>query len=785
MLKSFPLAPRPSSSFKKFLIYFFTVSAVLFVVISFIIYGIFLEDLPDYKSLATYEPPIVTRIYSSDGKLFAEYATEKRIFVPIESIPLPVIQAFLAVEDKNFYHHKGLDYLGIIRALFSNVQGHLWGKKSLAGGSTITQQVAKNFLLSNEKTLTRKIKEALLAFRIERNFSKNKILELYLNEIYLGNHAYGVASAAIQYFNKPLESLSIAEIAYLAALPKAPNFYNATKHPQAALYRRNWVIQRMLEENFITPPQALEATQTPLKYDIASPTDLIRADHCAELIRQHLYKNYGPDSLYKGGLTVKTTLNANLQAYARQSLREGLIAYDRQAGWRGPVAHIPLGDWKTSLNRIKIPLGVPFWTTAVVLQLTPTHAIIGLKNGNPGTISFENMKWARKYIAPQPPSKYPSVGYSPHSPADVLKVGDVIVVKHIEKSTYSLEQIPQVNGALIAMDPHTGRILAMEGGFSFARSQFNWVTQAKRQTGSAFKPFVYLAALQKGFAPNSLLQDEPIEVDMGPTLGIWKPGNITDKTFGTVTLRTAFEQSLNLAIVWLTMQMGLRPVQEIAQKFGIYDHVPPEMAIVLGSLETTLLKLTTAYAILANGGRPITPKFIDRIQDRYGHTLFRSAPPSPQQLWQEQAAPLPPPSEDTLVADPVAIYQTRSIMQGGVERGTAKSAQVPNHRVAGKTGTSNDYNDAWFIGMTPSLTVGVLVGFDQPKSLGRYQTGSRVAAPIFAAFMKKALKEIPNLPYPFPDNAKISWVDLKTGKPTYTSAPGAVLEVFKDIPPSA
>lgn len=764
---------------KKLLFYSLIICGFLALSITFA-YFYFLEDLPDYKSLEKYEPPIVTRLYASDGNMFAEYATEKRIFIPFKSIPTLIINAFLAVEDKNFYRHKGLDYMGIFRALLSNIRNHLTGKKSLAGGSTITQQVAKNFLLTNEKTLARKIKEALLAFRIERGFSKDKILELYLNEIYLGNHAYGIASAAWQYFNKPLNDLTVAEAAYLATLPKAPNFYSAKRHPEAALNRRNWVIQRMAEENFITEEQAQDAILAPLiEPRPEKKMELIRADHCAELVRQYLYENFGESSLYKGGLIVKTTLDSKLQQYAHESLQEALVGQDRKMGWRGPLTHIEIEEWQKELSQLKTNLPIPKWNIAVILQLSKKQAFIGIRGGDQGIIPLEKMKWARPYVPPNGTTKYPTVGPTPKSIEDVVKVGDVVVVKKLENNTYSLEQIPEINGALIAMDPYTGRVVAMEGGFSFARSQFNWVTQAHRQTGSAFKPFVYLAGLENGFTPNSILQDDPIEVDMGPSLGLWKPVNITEKTFGSVTLRTALEKSLNLATVWLGMQIGISPIQEIARKFGIYETVPQEMAIVLGSLETTLLKMTTAYAMLANGGHPITPKFIDRIQDRYGKTIYRSDAAWQQEKWAEHVQP-PYFSFDTpSIADPVAIYQILSILQGAVQRGASRNAKVPGHAVAGKTGTSNDYNDAWFVGTTPSLTVGILIGFDRPKSLGRYETGARVAAPIFASFMHKALKDTPNLPYPFPNNARLEWVDLQTGKRAPVNGENAILEVFQ------
>lgn len=743
--------------------YFFTL-CLLGILSALFLYFYFLEDLPNYKKLSQYEPPIITKIYAHNGDVLGDYAFERRIFTPISRIPKRLIDAFLAIEDKNFYAHEGLDYFGILRAVFSNIYSGLLGKKKLVGGSTITQQVAKNFLLSREKKFSRKIKEALLAIRIERNFSKEKILELYLNQIYLGHHAYGVTQAALAYFNKPLSELTITQCAYIASLAKGPNLYSLSRYPKAARARCNLIIQRMRVEGFISAQEEAAALSEPLVYTPPAAKEAAQTEFFSELVRRYLEKNYGEDALYKEGLEVYTTLDNRLQQYAHTSLKEGLIAYDRAAGWRGPLTHIPLTNWQETLQKNSSILGVPTWTIAVVLGVNHAEALIGLQSGKKAHIPFKHLRWARPYLPPKH-TPYPSVGKPPKTPHDVLKTGDVIAVKPETENVYSLQQVPEVNGGLVAIEPKTGRILALEGGFSFQKNQFNWVTQAERQTGSAFKPFVYLAALENGFSPTSIVQDEPIDVELGPNLGHWTPHNITKKTFGSVTLRTALEKSLNLATVWLGMQIGMEPIRTIAQKFKIYENPPHEMAIVLGSKETNLLQLTTAYAMLANGGTSIAPHFIDFIQDRQGKLLFKAADD------EEEA-------EKEHLASPVSVYQILSMLQGSMDRGAGRKVFPEGTNVGGKSGTSNNYYDTWFIGTSPHLTVGVLIGFDKPKSLGRFQTGSRVAGPVFAAFMRQALKHFPQSSYPVPPNTALKWVHPQTGQEANALTPQAILEVF-------
>jgi penicillin-binding protein 1A len=753
------------------------------------ILGIFVyfgKDLPDYTQLANYDPPVVTRIHAADGKLFGEYATERRVFIPIQSIPSHIIRTFLAAEDRNFYSHVGLDWMGLLRATIHNITSHLSGRKSTMGGSTITQQVAKNFLLTNEKTLTRKIKEAILSFRIERTFSKDKILELYLNEIYLGGGAYGVAAAALHYFNKSLDELTVAEAAYLAALPKAPNNYHPLRHPEAATARRNWVIARMLEEGIITKEEALGAKKQPITLKQRNKTEVVEASYFAEEVRRQLLNVYGDKILYEGGLSVRTTLDSRLQKIADAALRHGLIDYDQRHGWHGTITNIPIENWKENLSKINPPKGSKPWQLAVALRLDPDRIIIGIQDGTKGEISFESMKWARKYIRNSDgPS---SLGPVLKAPQDILKLGDVVLVQkelpsNPRSHTYMLEQMPIIEGALVAMDPHTGRVLAVSGGFSYERSEYNRATQAYRQAGSSFKTFVYLTALENGYTPASILLDAPFVFDMGGGRGLWKPQNIQrGKFFGLNTIRTCLERSFNLSVIRLAHTIGMKKIAETAKRFDIYDNLSLYLATVLGSQETTLLRLTTAYGMLVNGGKKIHPVFIDRIQDRQGKTLFKNdqrvCTECGVQPWSNQAAPEL--VDDRLqVVDPISAYQLVSILESTTKNGTGRKAAVPGQIVGGKSGTSNDQKDTWFLGFSSDLVVGVFVGFDNPQDLGRFQTGGSIAAPIFGDFMKQALAGKPSMPFRIPSNAKFVMINSKTGEKAKAGDPNVLLEVFK------
>jgi penicillin-binding protein 1A len=756
------------------------------------------RGLPDYEQLAKYEPPVVSRLYATDGRLFAEYATQKRVFVPIEAIPKRVIQTFLAAEDKNFYEHPGLDFYGIVRAAFVNLSKMGTNKRPM-GASTITQQVAKNLLLasvSTQASIERKIKEAILAFRIENVLNKDRILELYLNEIYLGSSSYGIAAAALNYFNKSLGELSIAEVAFLAALPKAPSRYNPATNYEAAKARRDWVISRMYEEMVISREEALAAREEPIQLKKPDPTRVVKAGFFAEDVRRHLIGKYGEAAVYQGGLTIRTTLDPRLQKIADWSLRKGLMTYDRNHGWRGAFQHVELKDensetWQAQLAAIPSPTGLGQWQIAIVTKLLETEAKIGLKTGEEGTIPLSELTWARKSL-PQIKAEVehlnvPKINLGPliQHPQDVLKVGDIIFVELLsgKKNTYSLQQIPAVNGALIAMDPHTGRVLAMAGGFSNESSQFNRASQALRQPGSAIKPFVYLAAMERGFSPATLVSDAPISIAMGRGLGIYSPKNMTTHHYGIIPLRVALQKSLNKTTIRLVHQyVGMKPVAKVIEKFGIIDHVPMQLAMALGAGETTLLRMITAYAMLANGGKRLEPTLIDRIQDRHGKTIYtadtRTCKSCKDVLWHGE----PPPAIEDLreqLADPRSIYQITSMLEGAVRAGTARKAQVLNKILAAKTGTSNDEKDAWTFAYTSDLVVGTYVGYDNPHSLGHMEGGARVALPLIVDFLGKALEGVPNKPFKMPTGMKLVRMNEMTGQTGRAGGSGVIYEALK------
>ncbi len=737
------------------------------------------RGLPDYQQLAHYEPPTVTRVHAGDGRLLVEYATEKRVFVPIGAIPRRVINAFLAAEDKNFYTHSGVDFLSIVRAAVTNLINIARDRRPV-GASTITQQVAKNFLLTNEVSIERKIKEAILAFRIERAFTKDRILELYLNEIYLGFGSYGVAAAALNYFDKPMDELTLAEVAYLAALPKAPNNYHPVRRPEAALARRNWVIERMLIEDFVTPQEASWARALPLNIRRRTATEFVSADYFTEEVRRQLIKKYGENGLYEGGLSVRTTLDPRLQGIAQEVLRAGIEAYDRRHGWRGPITSFEVGhDWAETLTAIKRPGRLGDWKMAVVLSVLETGAEVGFASGARGFIPMKGMAWARPW------KKGQRVGPKPKTPMEILAVGDVVPVVADQERTlgvYQLKQIPEIEGGIVAMDPHTGRVLAMVGGFDYAGSEFNRATQAKRQPGSAFKPFVYAAALEHGFTPASLVLDAPFVMDQGPGLPKWKPANYTKKFYGPSTLRLGIEKSRNLMTVRLAQFIGMEIVSDYARRFGIIDNMPEILSMSLGAGETTLMKLTTAYAMLVNGGKDIKPTLIDRIQDRRGRTVFRHDPrpcvDCRELRWLGQK---PPVIEDTrsAVIAPQTAYQVVSMLEGVVERGTGRRIRAVGKPLAGKTGTTNQALDTWFMGFSPDLAIGVYAGFDKPKSLGPREQGASVAAPIFRDFAARALEGQPAIPFRVPPGIRLVRVNANTGLPAAPWDKKVILEAFR------
>src|SRR5437016_4928696 len=586
------------------------------------------QSLPDYSQLQDYEPAVMTRVHAADGSLLAEYARERRLYIPVQAVPKLVINAFVAAEDKNFYEHGGIDFSGIARAGVLYVQQYGSGRRP-QGASTITQQVAKNFLLTNELSFARKIKEALLAMKIERAFSKEKILELYLNEIYLGMSAYGVAAASLLYFDKSVHELSIAEAAYLAALPKAPNNYHPFRQRERAVERRNYVIERMLEDRYITAQEAEKARKEPLKVT-QRPTGahIFAAEYFAEEVRRYINENYGEKKLYEGGLSVRTTLDPKLQVLARKQLIDGLVRFDETQGYRGAVTKLePTGEWGSKLAETKAFSDVAPWRLAVVLEATDQSARIGFqpareaggglsKERDTGILTLEGVKWAK-------PTWGAMKGKVPVKVSQVLETGDVIYVEPLagKDGQFKLRQIPEISGAIVAMDPQTGRVLAMVGGFSYDQSQFNRATQALRQPGSSFKPLVYAAALDNGYTPSTVVLDAPLEVDTGN--GTWKPENYEGKFYGPSTLRFGIERSRNVMTVRLAQDLGMPLIGEYAKRFGIYDNLPPYLSFALGAGETTLLRMVGAYAMFDNGGKKVQPSLIDRIQDRYGHTVYR------------------------------------------------------------------------------------------------------------------------------------------------------------------
>jgi penicillin-binding protein 1A len=750
--------------------------------------------LPDYQQLAHYEPPIMTRVQAGDGRLLAEYATERRVFVPIGAIPKRVINAFLSAEDKNFYSHHGVDPISMLRAALTDL-GRWHSNRRPVGASTITQQVAKNMLLSNELSIARKVKEILLATRIDEALSKDRILELYLNEIYLGAGAYGVAAAALTYFDKSLDELTLGEAAFLAGLPKAPNNYNPARFPQLAKARRDWVLDRMVEDGNATDRDIAQAKAEPVTMRRREEAEIVSGAYFAEEVRRELLAQYGENALYQGGLSVRTSLDARLQAAADKNLRDGLVAYDKsRGGWRGPVGHIdPGAGWPARLEVTALPAGAATagWQLAVVLHTENDGAAIGLKGGETGRIAFAQMRWAR------PLKDDMSLGPFPRGAADVAKPGDLVLTEPLPEETgkagaagaakpktgplYNLCQIPDVSGALVVLDPHTGRVLAMSGGFSFELSQFNRATQAKRQPGSAIKPFVYLTALENGFTPSTLVDDDPISLSQGPGLPPWTPSNYEHTFMGPIPLRVALEHSRNLATAHVAAAIGMEAIGETIEKFGIMDHMPRMYSMALGAGETTPLKLTAAYAMLDENGKRITPSLIDRVQDRNGKTIFRADQRVCEGCtgvdWNHQPVPTLPDNREQ-IADPVAAYQVVEMMEGVVQRGTGFAVRAVGKPIAGKTGTTSDWQDAWFVGFTPNLAAGVFVGYDDPVSLGSGEQAAVVAAPIFRDFMIAALKDAPATEFHTPPGLRMYRVSTATGLPAGGGEP-AIWEAYK------
>jgi penicillin-binding protein 1A len=749
----------------------------------------FSKDLPDYSQLQDYEPPVMTRVHASDGSLVAEYAKERRLYIPIQAVPKLVVNAFLAAEDKSFYEHGGLDFQGIVRAGLLYVQ-NIGTNRRPQGASTITQQVAKNFLLTNEVSFDRKIKEALLALKLERTYSKDKILELYLNEIYLGLGAYGIAAASLIYFDKSVHELTLAEAAYLAALPKAPTNLHPFRQRDRAVERRNYVVDRMIEDKYVSAQDGEKAKKEALNVT-PRPTGahVFAAEYFAEEVRRDLFEKYGEKKLYEGGLSVRTTLDPKLQVMARKALTTGLVKFDEAQGYRGPVAKSDIsGDWGVKLAEVKGLTDIAPWRLAVVLETGDQSARIGLQPGREvggavtrerqvGIVPVEAVKWARPATGSE---RFKAISRV----SQVLHPGDVVYVEPLNKdmNTYRLRQVPDVSGAMAVMDPWTGRVLALVGGFSYDQSQFNRATQALRQPGSSFKPFVYAAALDNGYTPSTVVMDAPISIDMGQGGGVWTPENYSRKFYGPQTLRFGLEQSRNVMTVRLAQDVGMPLIGEYAKRFGVYDDLPNYLSYALGAGETTVLRMTTAYSMFANGGRRVKPTLIDRIQDRYGHTIYRhdqrECRGCGSDRWNNQPEPTLIDKREQ-VLDSMTAYQITSMLEGVVQRGTATTVREVGKPVAGKTGTTNDEKDAWFIGYTPDLTVGSYIGYDKPRHLGRGATGGHLAAPIVKDFLKMALEGKPAVPFRVPTGLKLVRIDPRTGMRAGGGEGRQILEAYK------
>lgn len=770
--------------------YFFGIGTVLALVAAAAIavyVGDATRDLPDYEVLAKYEPPVTTRVHASDGSLMAEYARERRLYLPIQAVPDRVKAAFLSAEDKNFYSHPGIDVYGLVRAVITNVRNLQSGARPV-GASTITQQVAKNFLLSSQQTIKRKIREAVLAFRIEQAYSKDRILELYLNEIFFGLGSYGIAGAALTYYDKSVNELTLEEAAYLAALPKGPGNYHPFKYTDRAIERRNWVIDQMLRNGYVTSEEAAEAKDKPLSVNPRKRGSyLFAADYFTEEVRRELISRYGQDALYEGGLSVRTTLDPELQMMARKALHKGLMKYDRLRGFRGPVTNVdPGSDWGVPLGEVPALSDIPEWRLAIVLSTDDQGADIGLQPGREvsgdlkpdrelGRIDLEDMKFAMRYYKEERRVRA-------KSPVEVLARGDVVYVqKKADGAGWSLEQPPEIGGAIVAMDPHTGRVLALVGGFSYAQSEFNRATQAYRQPGSSFKPFVYAAALDNGYTPASVVLDGPISIKSGNQ--IWEPKNYGGGFAGPSTLRLGIERSRNLMTVRLAKDMGMKLVAEYSERFGVYDDLGLYLPNALGASETTVLRMVSAFSVMANGGKQIKPSLIDRIQDRYGKTVFRhderGCDGCTATAWISQDEPELIDNREQ-VLDPMTAYQITSMMEGVTTRGTAVSVSKALQRpVAGKTGTTNDEKDAWFVGYTPDMVVGVFMGYDTPRPMGKGSTGGGLAAPIFSDFMVAALKDKRPVDFRIPKGMKLIRVNRKTGMHAGEGSGDVILEAFK------
>ena len=721
------------------------------------------NDIPDYKFLKNYKPPVSSKVYSGNGELVADFSKEKRVFVPFSAIPKNVINAFLSAEDKNFFSHPGVDAKGVLRATINNIS-NIISSKRLEGASTITQQVAKNFLLTNEVSLNRKIKEAILAFRLERTLSKERILELYLNQIYLGSGAYGVAAASLEYFDKSIRELNYSEAALLAALPKAPSKYNPYRNIELAKFRRNLVLKNLYENNYITYEWLNKLSNQEINLKKTKKIYLEDAQYYIEDVRKSVIENFTYDKVYKQGLNINTPIDLDLQKLATESLRTGLISYDQRKGWRGPITNRSYKlNWFKGLEKFNLEKTIK-WKLAIVKSLNKFSAIIETQDNKEGVIEYKDISWTKKEFN------------------NLLKTGDIIYVKNIKGKKYSLQQLPKINGGIVVMDPYTGRVLALSGGFSFKKSEFNRATQANRQPGSAFKPFVYALALENNYTPTSLVLDAPLVLDQGDDLKLWKPENYGKKFYGPSTLRVGLEKSRNLMTVRIAQNLGLDKIINFSKNLRIYENPEELLSISLGSAETTLIKLASAYSVFVNKGKLVEPILIDRIQDSEGNTIYHN-----NRIECKNCNEISYLSDDypelnnkyKQIFSPETAYQMTSILEGVVKRGTAKKLKDLKLNIAGKTGTTNKNTDTWFIGFTSNLLVGVYVGMDNPSPLGKFETGSKTALPIFKKFIKDSVKKSDSRPFKAAKDTIMMVVDPSTGQKAKFTTKNTIIEVFK------
>ena len=723
----------------------------------------FSNNIPDYKFLKNYKPPVSSKVYSGNGKLVADFSKEKRIFVPYSSIPQNVINAFLSAEDKNFFSHPGVDAKGVLRAVINNIKNILSSRR-LEGASTITQQVAKNFLLTNEVSLNRKLKEAILAFRIERALTKERILELYLNQIYLGSGAYGVAAASLEYFDKSIKELDYAEAALLAALPKAPSKYNPYKDIKLAEFRRNLVIKNLLENNFISKKKYEKLIKEKIKVKKSKKIFLEDSQYYIEDVRKNIIDKLTYEKVYKQGFNINTSINLKLQKIATESLRYGLLEYDKRKGWRGPLTNKNfIKNWSQNLDKYRLEKSIN-WKIAIIKKINQFSIEIQTEDGDDGSIDYSDISWTKNELG------------------ELFKKGDIIYAEKIKHDKYSLRQLPKINGGIVVMDPYTGRVLALSGGFSFKNSEFNRATQALRQPGSAFKPFVYAFALENNYTPSSLILDAPLVLDQGSDLKMWKPENYGKKFYGPSTLRTGLEKSRNLMTVRIAQNLGIEKLVNFSKELGIYQNPDELLSMSLGSTETTLLKLTSAYSTFVNGGKLVEPILIDRIQDSEGNTIVnndkRSCVNCDQISFLSNKYPKVKDKYKKVISEQTA-YQITSLLEGVIKRGTGKKLKKLELNLAGKTGTTNENTDAWFIGFTSNFVIGVYVGMDDPSPLGKFETGSKTALPIFENFIMKAVKKSDARPFKVPNGITMMVVDPITGDKAKFSSKNTIVEAYK------